>query len=470
MKSKSIDLAAERSLPSAQKGIVLAEYDWSKLASEHRIGGGELVTKDGRSALKIENTKDTPMQVRILTIDNPPVRATLYAMSGEIRYDNVQGAAYLEMWNEFPNGRFFSRTLGAPGSGGMSQLSGTSTWRDFLLPFDRTGTDGLPKRLEVNLFLPGRGTVFVGQIKLTEFVTPDDTIEASDANVGKNDHAGTQQRSATHTVEAIQEESPRRAIQVIPPPSPPTPRPATKVSGTMALPKDFSVEKQAAIITAAKALLQSCTFTEPVTESRMREATNDTAHIQIQFSDADAQGYYDEMVITFPLTSGSVWTKDANTDVQHTIFYQRHTKFSPAAAVALAEALGEKPEKSFMDAAAAQMTPEKAVAATAETWLAGIDAGNYTKSWETSSTFFQTSITQAGWSAALTKVRMPLGAVVSRELLDAKKVGMVPGAPDGEYVVMRFGTSFAAMEHTVETVTFMKEKNGTWKAVGYFIH
>lgn len=49
----------------------------------------------------------------------------------------------------------------------MSHLSGSSAWRKFTLPFDRTGTKGAPTRLEVNLFLP-RGVLFIGPLKLTE--------------------------------------------------------------------------------------------------------------------------------------------------------------------------------------------------------------------------------------------------------------------------------------------------------------
>jgi hypothetical protein len=45
----------------------------------------------------------------------------------------------------------------------------------------------------------------------------------------------------------------------------------------------------------------------------------------------------------------------------------------------------------------------------------------------------------------------------------------MPGAPDGDYVVMQFDTRFANKQAAVETVTFMQEKHGTWKAVGYYI-
>ena len=114
-------------------------------------------------------------------------------------------------------------------------------------------------------------------------------------------------------------------------------------------------------------------------------------------------------------------------------------------------------------------TLEETAAKLAEAWLAGIDAGNYAQSWKDAAKFFRTSITEAAWSDALTKARKPLGEVKSRKLLNVQSAKSLPGAPDGEYVVMQFDTSFAAKEKAVETVTFMKDSAGTWKAAGYFI-
>jgi hypothetical protein len=45
----------------------------------------------------------------------------------------------------------------------------------------------------------------------------------------------------------------------------------------------------------------------------------------------------------------------------------------------------------------------------------------------------------------------------------------LPGAPDGEYVVIQYQTSFANKKASVETVTPMREKDGRWRVSGYFI-
>jgi len=143
------------------------KFDWSAQSLESKSPLVTVVSEGGRSSLRIENTNDAPLQTRLLTIEDPGVSAEMYALTGEVKYENVQGDGYLEMWSVFPKGRFFSRTMGA--SGLMGKISGSSDWRPFSLPFNRAGTTNPPTRLEINLFLPGRGTVLVAPVTLTQF-------------------------------------------------------------------------------------------------------------------------------------------------------------------------------------------------------------------------------------------------------------------------------------------------------------
>ncbi|HEX9454853.1 MAG TPA: DUF4019 domain-containing protein, partial [Candidatus Binatia bacterium] len=39
----------------------------------------------------------------------------------------------------------------------------------------------------------------------------------------------------------------------------------------------------------------------------------------------------------------------------------------------------------------------------------------------------------------------------------------------GNYFVMQFDASFGNKKGAVETVTFMQEKDGKWRAAGYYI-
>ena len=151
-----------------------AQYDWKKLSAAGQVPWGVVAEVDGRSVLKVANTNDTALQAQLLKIPEPPVTNLLYAVTGEIRYEGVRGDGYLELWSCFPplkpgmmEGRYFSRTLGE--SGPMGKITGTSGWRTFTLPFDRHGAEKPPSRLEINLFLPAQGTVYIGPIKLVEY-------------------------------------------------------------------------------------------------------------------------------------------------------------------------------------------------------------------------------------------------------------------------------------------------------------
>jgi Protein of unknown function (DUF4019) len=117
----------------------------------------------------------------------------------------------------------------------------------------------------------------------------------------------------------------------------------------------------------------------------------------------------------------------------------------------------------------AEDRPEKRAQMAAETWLGQVDVGDYAASWKEASPYFQGAVTEKTWAASLNGVRKPLGKVVSRTLQSAQHTRSVPGAPDGNYVVMQFDTRFENKQAAVETVTFLQAKDGKWKAAGYYI-
>jgi hypothetical protein len=71
--------------------------------------------------------------------------------------------------------------------------------------------------------------------------------------------------------------------------------------------------------------------------------------------------------------------------------------------------------------------------------------------------------------AAAQIARDPLGALKARTLKRTTSTATLPGAPDGEYVVFQFNTSFERKQAALETVTTIREKDGTWRVGGYFI-
>jgi hypothetical protein len=106
-------------------------------------------------------------------------------------------------------------------------------------------------------------------------------------------------------------------------------------------------------------------------------------------------------------------------------------------------------------------------AATA--WLALTDGGKYSESWDAAAAPFKAAITKPDWEKAVKSARSPLGALKSRSLKSATFARSLPGAPDGEYVVIQFDTQFANKAAAVETVTPMREKDGSWRVSGYYI-
>ncbi len=106
---------------------------------------------------------------------------------------------------------------------------------------------------------------------------------------------------------------------------------------------------------------------------------------------------------------------------------------------------------------------------SAESWLQMVDAGQYEESWDESSEVFKSAVSRAGWGQSLNSVRMPLGDLVSREVKSAQYATSLPGAPDGEYVVVQFTTVFSHKKSAIETVTPMKDPDGVWRISGYYI-
>lgn len=102
-------------------------------------------------------------------------------------------------------------------------------------------------------------------------------------------------------------------------------------------------------------------------------------------------------------------------------------------------------------------------------WLSLTDTGQYESSWDAASALFRAAISKADWVQSLSAVRSPIGALRSREVASANFSTTLPGAPDGEYVVFQFNSSFENKASAIETVTAMKDSDGVWRVAGYFI-
>ena len=112
---------------------------------------------------------------------------------------------------------------------------------------------------------------------------------------------------------------------------------------------------------------------------------------------------------------------------------------------------------------------EDAAVVAAQKWLNLIDTSEYGESWEQAATYFKQVVPKEKWEQAVGAVRGPLGELKARKVKSATYATSLPGAPDGEYVVIQFSASFSKKQSAVETVTPMKEPDGTWRVSGYYI-
>ncbi len=118
---------------------------------------------------------------------------------------------------------------------------------------------------------------------------------------------------------------------------------------------------------------------------------------------------------------------------------------------------------------AAESEKEMTAVYAAETWLSMVDEGKYGQSWNEAAEYFRNAVKQKQWEQSLQAVRNPLGKLISRKVKSKTYKTSLPGAPDGEYVVIQFNTSFENKKKAVETVTPMMDKDRKWRVSGYYI-
>jgi uncharacterized protein DUF4019 len=120
--------------------------------------------------------------------------------------------------------------------------------------------------------------------------------------------------------------------------------------------------------------------------------------------------------------------------------------------------------------ATAAPNPNEAAESAALDWLHSVDAGNYAQSWRSASSLFRQKVSESQWQSAAASARAPLGTLKSRKLLSATPKNALPGAPDRQYVVIQFASSFEYKAGAIETVTPVMDIDGKWRVSGYYIN
>ena len=113
-------------------------------------------------------------------------------------------------------------------------------------------------------------------------------------------------------------------------------------------------------------------------------------------------------------------------------------------------------------------TPQALAQKAAEQWLALLDAGKYGESWDAASEGFKNAVNRKDWESQL-KARAALGKLISRTLTKSDVMSNPPDVPPGEYVAIRYLSSFENLKSAVELVIPILDKDREWRVSNYLI-
>jgi hypothetical protein len=175
---------AAQELPSQKTTRVLRVYDWRD--SSAQFPNSQIISLDGISVLKVENTNDAPLEVLLLTITNSSLAQKVNTIEWEMKYENVCRStnenlfigyyfgARRELYETFP-----PQAVGGdnPTNYTSSYFVGTKNWDKYEFqitpaPYDN---ETRPNKLRLKLSLPSSGTIYLRPIKLLGVVGGSDS-------------------------------------------------------------------------------------------------------------------------------------------------------------------------------------------------------------------------------------------------------------------------------------------------------
>jgi hypothetical protein len=133
-----------------------------------------------------------------------------------------------------------------------------------------------------------------------------------------------------------------------------------------------------------------------------------------------------------------------------------------------AQAPSPAPMQQGEPAADPHTAEEQAAERQALGFLGYLDHGRFADSYAYTGMLIRAQLDRDAYAKQLEKARAGVGALLSRELIDASYTTTVPGAPEGQYVVLDYGASFANRQQAMETVILAFAK-GYWRVSGYYI-
>lgn len=104
----------------------------------------------------------------------------------------------------------------------------------------------------------------------------------------------------------------------------------------------------------------------------------------------------------------------------------------------------------------------------ARKWLTIMDHNDFSHAWEQASILVRQSITKEAFIKEASRSREPLGSFIKRDILIAQPKTEMPGAPQGQYVLITFKSEFHNKQPVNETIIVQKDPDNSWRVAGYF--
>ena len=104
-----------------------------------------------------------------------------------------------------------------------------------------------------------------------------------------------------------------------------------------------------------------------------------------------------------------------------------------------------------------------------DAWVKLIDQGNYDAAYDQTGDQFKKMVGKDAWVKQITPYRGALGPLISRKLESAAYSDNIPDLKPGQYVLIKYATSFKLRPNAVEEITAQKEGDGVWRSLGYYI-
>jgi Protein of unknown function (DUF4019) len=105
----------------------------------------------------------------------------------------------------------------------------------------------------------------------------------------------------------------------------------------------------------------------------------------------------------------------------------------------------------------------------AEQWIVLVDDGQYDQSWTEASKTFQSATTKEDWSKKAQADRTFMGSKLARKLKEVKPVNAVKGLPSGQYIQVKYQSSYTNKKQALETVVAVNE-DGNWRVAAYIVN